>query len=197
MSAPLSLRFATLVLEPSSRRLQLSGSRLLSRLRFSFVLCGSFGAVLLLFLLCFWGWLFVAAVAHHAIPIFPSPVLLLAARPVRSSNMMKCVSLMSLALMGVVNGDRAHLLVEKSFANPPVVEGKDVNITLSITNVGDSAANDVVLSDKVRTQNFELKAGEPVTKFDSIARWAFCADMTCEMQNAAPCVGFARACAGT
>lgn len=111
--------------------------------------------------------------------------------------MMKCVSLMSLALMGVVNGDRAHLLVEKSFANPPVVEGKDVNITLSITNVGDSAANDVVLSDKVRTQNFELKAGEPVTKFDSIARWAFCADMTCEMQNAAPCVGFARACAGT
>ena len=83
--------------------------------------------------------------------------------------MMKCVSLMSLALLGVVNADRAHLLVEKSFAETPVVEGKDVNITLKITNVGQTPATDVVLSDKVRTQFFALTAGEPVTKFDTVA----------------------------
>jgi hypothetical protein len=82
--------------------------------------------------------------------------------------MMKCVSF-GLALLGLVQAERAHLIVEKSFVDPPVVEGRDINITLSLTNVGDTPATDVVLSDKVRAPQFTVTAGEPVTKFDSIA----------------------------
>ncbi len=111
--------------------------------------------------------------------------------------MMQCVSILSLALVGVVNAGRAHLIVEKSFANPPVVEGRDVNVTLTVTNIGESAATDVVLSDKVRTQFFVLTGGEPVTKFDSIARYVLRRAADYDVQAAPPnlwrAISFSRA----
>ena len=47
--------------------------------------------------------------------------------------------------------------------------GRDINVTLTVSNVGDVAATEVVLSDKVRGPQFSITAGDPVTKFDSIA----------------------------
>jgi hypothetical protein len=85
--------------------------------------------------------------------------------------MMTCMSLSLALLANVVSAERAHLIISKAFTDPPVVEGRDVNITLTLTNVGDTAATDVVLSDKLRGPQFEVTAGEPVTKFDSVSAY--------------------------
>ncbi len=70
----------------------------------------------------------------------------------------------TVCLLGSIVGcavaqDRAHVLVMKDIEKPPIVEGKEFNVTFTIFNVGGAKALDIKVTDSWNSDQFEIVEG--------------------------------------